>query len=483
MDNYTKYKELREKFGEFVYESYEIDETDNEIILAYNFSIKGLSDFRPEWRIPKKKENGAISEKLIYFKKESEENLTLKKLIFSLGMIELISYWKIACPERVIIKAGLENEEITENELLWWKEQYFYGLGEFFHTNKIPLDKDGFMKLSAGDRNLKKENANEKTFSHKNVYEFTEISHGSHSALIPVGGGKDSVVSLELLKDFNENNYCFMINGRGATFNTAEAAGFNDDKIIVAKRTLDSRMLALNKEGYLNGHTPFSAMAAFSSVLIAYIYGLPYVVLSNEASANESTVEGSEVNHQYSKSYKFEEDFVNYEKKYIDSRIKYFSLLRGWSEYRIAKNFAKHTKYHKIFRSCNVGSKKDEWCASCAKCLFVFLILSPFLSIEKLTEIFGKDMVEDEAMIPIMDKLIGEVPEKPFECVGSRNEINLALCETIRELENGKVGLPLLFKHYKTTGAYKKYKNVDGSYLMDFNEENGIPDFLKDRVR
>ena len=94
MDNYTKYKELREKFGEFVYESYEIDETENEIILAYNFSIKGLSDFRPEWRIPKKKENGAISEKLIFFKKEAEENLTLKKLIFSLGMIELISYWK-----------------------------------------------------------------------------------------------------------------------------------------------------------------------------------------------------------------------------------------------------------------------------------------------------------------------------------------------------------------------------------------------------
>ena len=129
-------------------------------------------------------------------------------------------------------------------------------------------------------------------------------------------------------------------------------AEYLDEKVIVAKRTLDKRMLELNKQGFLNGHTPFSAMAAFSCILTGYLYGLPYAALSNESSANESTVAGSTVNHQYSKSFKFEEDFTAYERKYIGSGVLYFSLLRPWSEYQIAREFAKHPKYHKIFRSC-----------------------------------------------------------------------------------------------------------------------------------
>ena len=132
-----------------------------------------------------------------------------------------------------------------------------------------------------------------------------------------------------------------MINGRGATLESAKAAGFDEDRILIAKRTLAPEMLELNRLGYLNGHTPFSAIVAFSSVLAAYLYDLRYVALSNEASANESTVAGSTVNHQYSKSFKFEEDFHQYEETYISSGVLYFSLLRPWSEYQIAAYFSR----------------------------------------------------------------------------------------------------------------------------------------------
>ena len=187
-------------------------------------------------------------------------------------------------------------------------------------------------------------------------------------------------------------------------------------------------MLELNQEGYLNGHTPFSALVAFSSLITAYLHNLKYIALSNEASANESTVAGSTVNHQYSKSFKFEQDFHNYEKEYIQSGIYYLSMLRPLSEFQIAEYFSRHPAYHEVFRSCNVGSKQDIWCGHCPKCLFVFLILSPFLSHSRLTEIFSTDMLEDRSMLEDFQKLTGLTEEKPFECVGSRDEVNAASC-------------------------------------------------------
>lgn len=175
--------------------------------------------------------------------------------------------------------------------------------------------------------------------------------------LVPIGGGKDSAVTLELLRSAGVPLYAYIINPRGATVHTTEVAGLDAAHVMRVKRTLDKNMLELNKQGYLNGHTPFSALVAFSSVIAARI----------QSSANESTVQGSTVNHQYSKSFKFEEDF----------------------------------------RSCNAGSKTDSWCGHCPKCLFVYLILSPFLAREEVRKIFGRDMLEDVALRPVLEQLTG----------------------------------------------------------------------------
>lgn len=54
-------------------------------------------------------------------------------MIFSLGMVELVSYWKITCSPEVIVEAGVLNDR----QILWWKDLYFNGLGEFFYVNDI----------------------------------------------------------------------------------------------------------------------------------------------------------------------------------------------------------------------------------------------------------------------------------------------------------------------------------------------------------
>ena len=170
----------------------------------------------------------------------------------------------------------------------------------------------------------------------------------------------------------------------------------DNNHIIEIYRTIDKKLIELNSQGMINGHTPFSAMLAFTSYFVAYLLSKKYIALSNENSANESNVIGEKVNHQYSKSFEFEKDFEEYSNKYLKAPVKYFSFLRPLNELQIAKIFSKHEKYHKTFKSCNVGSKEKEWkwCCNCAKCLFAYTILSPFLYKKKLVDIFGEDMFE-----------------------------------------------------------------------------------------
>lgn len=440
---------LRKKYTAFIYKGFNITETDREITVSFDFEIQGLASFCPSWRMEKP-----------YGKKMFKNDRIFKKLVFSLGMTELVSYWKITCAPVVKVLCG----KLSEEQISFWKSLYFDGLGEFFYRNKIFATLEDFMTVESCGEEFSGEE--------RRVLE-------SDSCLIAVGGGKDSIVSMEVLRSNFSNNCCFIINPRGATLECAKTAGYDDKHIVCLHRTLDPEMLRLNSQGYLNGHTPFSAIVAFSSTLAAYVHNISYVVLSNEASANESTVKGSDVNHQFSKSFSFEKSFHGYEKKFISSGTFYFSLLRPMSELQIAEYFSKQEKYLSVFQSCNIGSKTNVWCSDCSKCLFVNVIMSPFVAMEKLVGIFSKNMLDEEKMLTYFTQLIGLEDEKPFECVGSREEINTAICMAIEKLEKSGEKLPFLYEFYKTTSLYEKYRNTANPFENYFNEENLVPEKWK----
>lgn len=452
-----RYAELRNQYSRFFYRGFEVEKTPTELKITYHFEIEGLAEFAPCWTFPRPEGGGEPDE----------------KLIFSLGLVELISYWKIACPPQVVVEAG----ELDEDQIRWWKHLYFNGLGEFFYVNNIKeADPENFMEIRCAGR---KDSAETAAAWEKNV-PARSISQG---VLVPIGGGKDSVVTLDLLRRAGLPVYGYIINPRGATVNTAGAAGLGEGRVMSVRRTLDPNMLELNRRGYLNGHTPFSALVAFSSLIAARLLNLSYVALSNESSANESTVAGSTVNHQYSKSFEFEQDFHDYVRRYLPGNAYYFSLLRPLSEFQIAKYFAGLKQYHPIFRSCNAGSKTDSWCGHCPKCLFVYLILSPFLSREAVRDIFGRDMLEDETLKGTLDQLTGVVEEKPFECVGSRDEVNTAIVLTIGRLEQEHRPLPALLAYYKGLNLYETYQKAGDRYSAYCDTRNLLPDFLMDLVR
>ena len=404
-DNQAKFNAFRQEFSAFTFESQMVKHENGILSLAFDFNLDDRYHFRPTLEIPARP----------FFDWDGIPEGQLQALAFQIGMTELVSYWKIACPKRVVVKPFA----LTESQKSFWKKLYYNGLGEFLYLNSITVSEKDLMEIVTLPIDSKPTHILPRNDMGSCV-QFEE------KALVPVGGGKDSVVTLECLRG-QMPVIPLIVNPRGATLNCVKTAGYKEDEFIVINRTLDPTMLQLNAEGYLNGHTPFSALLAFISILVAFGSRSKYIALSNENSANESTVPGTNINHQYSKSIEFESDFRKYVAENLSNEVQYFSFLRPLSELQIAKLFSQCEAYHSVFRSCNVGSKTDSWCGHCPKCLFTWIILSPFLSREKLIAIFGKDLMADESLRPILEELNGTAAVKPFECVGTVEEVRACL--------------------------------------------------------
>ncbi len=426
--NQDKLIKLSAEFPFFIYEDFAFSLESDGLHAKFHFNLGGRYHFHPSLFIPR--HNWAYTDEIL--------QSLLPSLVFHIGMIELISYWKAACPPTVIIKpAGLSKTQIS-----WWKKLYFLGLGEFFYLNSLEVDENTFMDIKTeGD-----------VF---NVVATPDVGAG---VIIPVGGGKDSAVSLDLLKN-SFDAIPLVLNPRGATSAVIEASEIPAGKAIFLRRTIDPLLLERNSKGFLNGHTPFSALLAFITLTTAMLTGNRYIVLSNESSANEATIPGTNINHQYSKSIEFENDFREYVSKYITRDIEYFSFLRPLNELQIAWLFSRLPAYHKVFRSCNAGSKTDSWCGSCPKCLFTFIILSPFLDNEILENIFGKNLLNEPGLLTTLQQFTGAAKEKPFDCIGTIAEVNLALCEAIRRQKEAE--LPELLRIYRDSPEYVRYEKED----------------------
>jgi hypothetical protein len=440
-DNFLKFHDLRREFPFFSYDSYHFNFTGNSLEISFSFNLSGRYFFNPEISIPYK------NNLFLPFERLSPD--ALKNLVFHIGMIELISYWKAACPPAVMIKP----HTLSDSQVHFWKKIYYQGLGEFFYLNSIDVNEDDFMEITFREG--------------EPVVSFTSFSHDG--CIVPVGGGKDSAVSMGLLNKSGENWLPFVINPRKTNIEVIHAAGKNEDQTIEFYREIHPQLLKLNAEGFLNGHTPFSALLAFYSLLAAYLTGRNEIILSNEASANEVTVPGTTINHQYSKSFGFERDFREYTYAWISEEFNYFSLLRPLSELQIARLFSKMPEFLPFFKSCNVGSKTDTWCGHCPKCLFTFIILSPFLKPETLSGIFGKNLLDDPSLEETFYQLSGKQEIKPFECIGTVDEVNLAMSMAAKMYKEDE--LPYLLRIYlqPLDESRGKSKDLSGELPQDLS--------------
>ncbi len=395
------------------------------------------------------------------YSKKTVDNF-LKPLHLILG----ISYYKLYFPPKIKIPYSLSREES-----LFWNTIYKKGLGEFLYKNKLNPKKVASFPFKG---NVK-----------KNPVRLFQ----KESALLGIGGGKDSVVSLEILKGFLTTP--FLIETQKKDFVSCGVIKKSGKKPLVLRRLLDKKIFENHKDGY-SGHIPISAIFAFTGLLTAYLYDHSYVVVGNEKSSNFGNVNylGEKINHQWSKSKEFERLFQEYSKKFITPDIIYFSILRRFYEIRIAKHFSKCKNYFQVFSSCNknfkvfrkrnsqIFNKKEKgilWCKECPKCLFTFLILSPFLPKKELIEIFGKNLFNEKNLIPLFGEILGFSGFKPFDCVGTFKESRTALL-----LASKKFPESLIIKEYlpKINKIQKRkeelFKIYPESYAPSFFDFFGI---------
>lgn len=440
---------LRTQFPHFVFRSYEWqlngESPDQDLIITFHFEINQHL-FAPTLTLHHIPAETAIwlttSEAASYF--------------LHLGMIEAISYWKATCSPHFEIAAGY----LSPEQLAWWHDLYLDGLGEFFYRNDIDpthpnlltftctaahVDQPihlatlpGLTDTSAGDV-LSAAVANTTLDSN----EFEQATDRPRTRfLVGVGGGKDSAVTLGLLDTLNakqNNRFTYGTILLAPLSPAAEPITEQSGAVstIRLSRQLDPLLLKLNQDGYLNGHTPFSAYFAFASALAARVYGFDQVVVSNENSANEGnmTWHGRTINHQYSKTFAFETSFRMYMQTWFGQfpvQPSYFSILRPLNELQIAKQFSHYPAFWPLFRSCNVGQKTNTWCHKCPKCVFVYTLLACFLEADVLVgQIFEHDLFTDKELLPIFHQLVGYEANKPFECVGTQAEVVSALAEII----------------------------------------------------
>ena len=395
--------ELRARYPQFLYRDFSWELKDGTLAISFDFAIPPDIRFSPKVVI-KNVPRDAL-------KRVGEK--TLSNLVFHLGLMEMPSYWKTVASPVISVEAGA----LDKNQIAWWKDLFIKGMGQFFFENEVDFTKKNFLKITSSGSVLSQAKDSLAWLRQK------------ERVLVPIGGGKDAAVTLELLKKNGMEIRPFILNPKREQLEVVRVFK-KGEKPVIVERTIDPKLLELNKKGYLNGHTPFSAYLAFLTVMAAVLFNYKYVALSNERSSEEGNVEymGKEVNHQYSKTFAFEKSFQEYNKKYLAPEIEYFSFLRPLYEIQISRMFAQYPKYFSVFLSCNIAAKKGtSWCGSCPKCLSVYLLLAPFLPKEKLLKIFSKNMLQDESLQPLLERLTGKRGFKPFECVGAIQEHQAAL--------------------------------------------------------
>ncbi len=436
-----RYRELTSLYDQFIYESYHVEEIDGMLMLYFQYKVVG--EFGDTVVFTHRVSYELHSEKTALVSGDLRQ---YDALIFTIGLVEAINYYKTICPGEFYIKCG----RLSKEQKVWWQKLFYHGLGEFIYLNGLAQE------------------VTQKSFVHfaddeRMPNDYDRVTLPVLGNLIPVGGGKDSVVTLELLKGMQKENLPFVMSPPEAAYDCIRVAGYDD--YLLAKRYFDQRMIEMNSQGFLNGHVPFSAILGFIALFGAALTGKRYIPLSNERSANEATVLGESYNHQYSKSYEFEKDFNDYVEAYLVEDIRYFSFLRPLYEVEIAERFAKYTAYHPIFRSCNRGKKENAWCGVCSKCLFVYTILAPYMDEKALVDIFGKNLLEDDTLAPIMAELLGLTEVKPFECVGTVDEVRWSLKKVLSHYKARKMALPALVAYFE--------KNVDVDTVGEL-EKGGV---------
>lgn len=331
------------------------------------------------------------------------------RLFNALHLVLGVSYWKRFCAPVIT----LERQRLSAAEAEFWNTVYTKGLGEFFYNNSI--DFRGLVQFPSTPTSPSAQKVDVRP-----------------SAIVPFGGGKDSIVVAEMLKREGLPFELVALNPLPLHKEVAEIVGHPLNSV---RRIIDPQLTNKTADVY-RGHVPMSAIYSYVALIVAIARGHRDIVFAAEHSASQGNVEylDMEINHQWSKSEEFENLFRNYVANFITPSINYYSKLRDMNELEVTNVFCQHPQYFSHFSSCNrnfayLAERRltdTKWCGECPKCAFVFLLLAANISREQVLKIFSRDLFVQDSLIDTYRELLGWKGVKPFECVGTPEEVKEA---------------------------------------------------------
>lgn len=324
-----------------------------------------------------------------------------------------VSYYKLSVDKEINFPLSLS--EAVKNSI---EKLYTCGLGEFYIRNDLQYPPK--IKFHYLDGSQKKSCA----LDEEELKSITSIG-----VTVAFGGGKDSHVSISLLKKLGIEQDLVSVVLADSVQNTLQK--LSNKNITFIQRKIDPKLISLVKEGRgYNGHIPITAINSIILSVYSYLVGNNWVVFSNERGASVPTMHHGEheINHQYSKSLEFESLFRVALNDICGGKLQYFSMLRPFSELWIAAYLGTETvSAHEYFSSCNknfVFEGKDKlaaekrWCGECSKCVYTAIILAPHVSKQEFLNIFGTNILNKDINTQVAKDLCGIGVRKPWECVG-----------------------------------------------------------------
>ncbi len=385
----------------FVYENVRVDKERKTLLFDY--------------RIDTDKQSFSLCEKIELPNPLPTSN-TVDRLLRALHLALGISYYKTFIPPKID-----HDYEMNDEEADFWNKIFENGLGEFLYKNELSPDR--IAKFNSQNGSLRPETQDDISWHDK--------------ALLGVGGGKDSIVAGELLKELNVPTSGFVLATASNRGQTQEVVAKMEINLLTVKRWIDPQILEMNKlAGAFDGHIPISLIFALVGALLATTDGSRYVIVANESSASipHAQWHGRNINHQWSKSLEFEKLFQSYLHTYISPELNYFSIIRPLSSVAVAKIFSKYPVYFETFTSDNslFKIKQDErshprWTHDSPKSLSSYILLAPWVSDEKLNLMFGSNFLDQPDLEPLFLSLLGVKGKPTLDCVGTPQELMLSL--------------------------------------------------------
>ncbi|HEY8998937.1 MAG TPA: hypothetical protein VIM53_01320 [Candidatus Saccharimonadales bacterium] len=383
------------RYQQFIFEDYRFDRETK--VLTLHYALDDAVKFTEKYRFN--------------FNFVAYDDAQLDRALQTLFFMAGVSYFKTYVPPEIVIKKG----ELDAAQAMFFSKMYERGLGEFWYVNKL-------------------DPRTPVTFP-SNVSELTTLTNAKQGdgMLVAIGGGKDSLVSVELLRSEESDLATWSLDHQAQLEPLIKRIGLPHAWV---EREWDTQLLDLNAQGALNGHVPISAIFACVGTVVAILLGKRDVVMSNEYTANEPSLEyrGVQINHQYSKSQEAEKDYQTYLRHTLGETVRYYSFLRPLSEVHIAELFSKvaFEKYRDVFSSCNRAfvhtSDRMSWCGECSKCAFIYMALTPFLPQHDVQSIWGgKNLLLTPELKGTYRKLLGIEGDKPLDCVGDVKESREAM--------------------------------------------------------